>query len=194
VSKSPNSEIRIYINNKQHSETVKLSKADVTFQDAEEFGFNLFELTFPYEVINFSLQVFLADEFGLDHIITISIDDVYLEISYTETIIDPTPIPEPLIFTILLIAAIVAAACVGVYFIAYYKILRFPKSVRKIRKYRNTLKSEQNPSTSITSRKDGFGLKYKKEFNESSKLLKGTPKETDVNIDKTIKKGGSTQQ
>ena len=66
--------------------------------------------------------------------------------------------------------------------------------MRKIRKYRNTLKSEQNPSTSITSRKDGFGLKYKKEFNESSKLLKGTPKETDVNIDKTIKKGGSTQQ
>ena len=194
VSKSPNSEIRIYINNRQHSETVKLSKANDTFQDAEEFGFNLFELTFPYEVINFSLQVFLADEFGLDHIITISIDDVYLEISYTETIIDPTPIPEPLIFTILLIAAIVAAACVGVYFIAYYKILRFPKSVRKIRKYRNTLKSEQNPSTSITSRKDGFGLKYKKEFNESSKLLKGTPKEMDVNIDKTIKKGGSTQQ
>ncbi len=200
ASISPNSEIRIYINNRQHSETIKLSNANITFQDAKEFGFDLFELTFPYEVINFSLQVFLADEFGLDHIITISIDDVILEVSYKETIIDPNPIPEPLIFRILLIAAIIAAACVGVYFIAYYKILRFPKSVRKVRKYRSTLKSEQNPSTSITSRKDGFNLKYKKEFNETSKYLKGAPNNTKVNnlINKQDLKnktqGGSQQQ
>ena len=200
VSKSPNSEIRIYINNRQHSETIKLSNAALTFQDAKEFGYDLFELTFPYEVINFSLQVFLADEFGLDHIISISIDDVFLEISYTETFIDPNPIPEPLIFTILLIVAIIAAVCVGGYFIAYYKILRFPKSVRKVRKFRSTLKSGQNPSTSITSRKEGFGLKYKKELNKTSKHLKGVPDETKVNnsINKqNLKKktqGGSQQQ
>ena len=206
VSLSPNSEIRIYINDKQHSETIKLSNANTTFQDAKEFGFDLFEITFPYEVINFSIQVFLADEFGLDNIITISIDDVFLEISYKETIIDPNPIPEPLIFTILLIIAIIAAACVGGYFIAYYKLLRFPKSVRKVRKYRSTLKRGKNPSTNITPRKEGFGLKYKKELTRTSKYLKGTPKESNVNIDKTTKSslnkqdlenkshGGSQQQ
>ena len=200
VSLSPNSEIRIFINNRQHSEIIKLSNANTKFKDAKDFGFDLFELTFPYEVINFSLQVFLADEFGLDHIITISIDDVFLEISYTETIIDPNPIPEPLIFSILLIVAIIAAAGVGGYFIAYYKILRFPKSVRKVRKFRSTLKSGKNPSTSITSRKEGFGLKYKKELNKTSKHLKGAPEETKVSssIDKLdLKKkiqGGSQQQ
>ena len=206
VSLSPNSEIRIYINDKQHSETIKLSNANTTFQDAKEFGFDLFEITFPYEVINFSIQVFLADEFGLDNIITISIDDVFLEISYKETIIDPNQIPEPLIFTILLIIAIIAAACVGGYFIAYYKLLRFPKSVRKVRKYRSTLKRGKNPSTNITPRKEGFGLKYKKELTRTSKYLKGTPKESNVNIDKTTKSslnkqdlenkshGGSQQQ
>ena len=184
-SLSPNSEIRIYINNRIHSETIKLSNANTTFQEAKEFGFDLFEITFPYEVINFSLQVFLADEFGFGDIIIISIDDVFLEISYTETIIDPNPIPEPLIFTILLIIASIVTASVGGYFIAYYKILRFPKSVRKVRKYRSTLKSRQSPSTSITSRKEGIGLKYKKELKKTSKYLKETSKETSVDIDKT---------
>ena len=184
---SPNSEIRIYINNRQHSETIKLSNVNTTFQEAKEFGFDLFEITFSYEVINFSLQIFLADEFGLDHIISISIDDVFLEISYTETIIDSNPIPEPLIFTILLIVAIIAAASVGGYFIAYYKLLRFPKSVRKVRKFRSTLKRGQTPSTKITPRKEGFGLKYKKELTKTSKYLKGTPNELSVNINKTTK-------
>ena len=187
ISLSPNSEIRIYINNRIHSETIKLSNANTTFQEAKEFGFDLLEITFPYEVINFSLQVFLADEFGFDNIITISIDDVFLEISYTETIIDPNPIPEPLIFTILLIIASIVTASVGGYFIAYYKILRFPKSVRKVRKYRSTLKSRQSPSTSITSRKEGISLKYKKELKKTSKYLKESSKETNVDIDKTTK-------
>ena len=184
---SPNSEIRIYINNRQHSETIKLSNANTTFQDAKVLGFDLFELTFPYEVINFSLQVFLADDFGFDDIITISIDDVFLEISYTETIIDPNPIPEPLIFTILLIIASIATASVGGYFIAYYKILRYPKSVRKVRKYRSTLKSGQSPSTSIASRKEGIGSIYKKELKKTSKYLKETSKEHDLNSDKAGK-------
>ena len=193
VSKSPNSEIRIYINNRQHSETIKLSNANESFQNAKLFGFDLFELTFPYEIINISLQVFLADEFGLDHIISISIDDVYLEISYEETIIVPNPIPEPLLAWILLVASIIGAAGVGGYFIAYYKVLRYPKSVRKVRKYRSTLKSGQDPSTSIASRKEGFGLKYKKEINKASKLLKGTPNEPNVDIDK-IAKGSINKQ
>ena len=187
---SSNSEIKILINNKQHSETVKLTTANLTFREAKSGGFNLIDITFPYEVLNISLQLFLADEFGLANVYIFSIDDVYLEISYTETIIDPGGNPEPVIFRILLAIAIIAGVCIGGYFIAYYKILRFPKSVRKVRKYKSTLKSPQNPSTEITNRKDSFKEIYNKELNKTTKYLKGKPTESKANFDKISKTEG----
>ena len=187
---SSNSEIKILINDKQHSETVKLTTANLTFREAKSGGFNLIDITFPYEVLNISLQLFLADEFGLANVYIFSIDDVYLEISYTETIIDPGGNPEPVIFRILLAIAIIAGVCIGGYFIAYYKILRFPKSVRKVRKYKSTLKSPQNPSTEITNRKDSFKEIYNKELNKTTKYLKGKPTESKANFDKISKTEG----
>jgi hypothetical protein len=187
---SSNSEIRILINDKQHSETVKLTTANLTFREAKSGGFNLIDITFPYEVLNISLQLFLADEFGLANVYIFSIDDVYLEISYTETIIDPGGNPEPVIFRILLAIAIIAGVCIGGYFIAYYKILRFPKSVRKVRKYRSTLKSPQNPSTEITNRKDSFKEIYSKELNKTTKYLKGKPTTPKAKFDKIAKAEG----
>ena len=184
---SSNSEIRILINNKQHSETIKLTTANLTFQEAKNEGFNLIDITFPYEILNVSLQLFLADEFGLANVYTFSIDDVYLEISYTETIIDPGGNPEPLIFRILLTIAIIAGICIGGYFVAYYKVLRFPKAVRKVRKYRNTLKNPQKPSTDITERKNSFNDTYKKELNKTNKYLKGKPTESSAQFDKLAK-------
>lgn len=187
---SSNSEIKILINDKQHSETVKLTTANLTFREAKSGGFNLIDITFPYEVLNISLQLFLADEFGLANVYIFSIDDVYLEISYTETIIDPGGNPEPVIFRILLAIAIIAGVCIGGYFIAYYKVLRFPKSVRKVRKYKSTLKSPQNPSTEITNRKDSFKEIYNKELNKTTKYLKGKPTESKANFDKISKTEG----
>jgi len=184
---SSNSEIRILINDKQHSETIKLTTADTAFQEAKSGGFNLIDITFPYEILNINLQLFLADEFGLANIYTFSIDDVYLEISYTETIIPPGGNPEPLIFRILLAVAIIAGVCIGGYFIAYYKVLRYPKAVRKVRKYRSTLNSPQNPSTEITSRKGSFKDTYGKELNKTTKHLKGQPTETKAKFEKISK-------
>ena len=184
---SSNSEIRILINDKQHSETIKLTTANQTFKEAKIGGFNLIDITFPYEILNVSLQLFLADEFGLANVYTFSIDDVYLEISYTETIIPPGGNPEPLIFRILLTVAIIAGVCIGGYFIAYYKILRFPKAVRKVRKYRSSLKSPQKPSTEITNRKDSFKNKYSKELSKTTKYLKGKPTESKAKFDKVAK-------
>lgn len=187
---SSNSEIRILINDKQHSETVKLTTADLTFQEAKIGGFNLIDITFPYEILNISIELFLADEFGLANIYTFSIDDVYFEISYTETIIPPGGNPEPAIFRILLAIAIIAGICIGGYFIAYYKILRYPKPVRKVRKYRSTLKSPQNPSTEIIDRKDSFKDTYSKEMNKTTKYLKGKPTESKAKFDKLVKAEG----
>jgi hypothetical protein len=189
---SSNSEIRILINGKQHSETIKLTSAEVIFQEAKIEGFNLIDITFPYEVLNISLQFFLADEFGLNKSYTFSIDDVYLEISYTETIVDPGGNPEPLIFRVLLTIAIIAGICIGGYFIAYYKLLRFPKAVRKIRKYRNTLRSTQNPSKEIITREKGFKDTYNKELNKTTKHLKGKPTESKAKFEKSTKAKADT--
>ncbi|MFW9989143.1 MAG: hypothetical protein ACFFC3_10840 [Candidatus Odinarchaeota archaeon] len=78
---SPNSEIRILINDNLHPETIKLSTANGSSQEAIIGGFDITSLVI--EDVNVSIQVFLADEFGLDHNITISIDEVILNISYT---------------------------------------------------------------------------------------------------------------
>jgi len=81
-SVSLNSEIRILIINNQHSETIKLSSATTSFQEAKSDGFDVSSLILKGINISLSLQVFLADNFALNRIITISIDDVYLDISY----------------------------------------------------------------------------------------------------------------
>jgi len=195
---SPNSEIQIIINNRTHSETIKLSSATTVLQEAKIGGFDLIDITPPYENISLSIQVLLADEFGLDRLFVISIDDVYLEISYTEFFPDPIPIPEPPIFWILLIITTIAAALIGSYLVAYQRVLKYPKPVRKVRKYRRTLKSENQPSKPIVHRDIAFNKVYKKELSKSSKLLNiksselREMKSTKVNIELEKNAGGGT--
>ncbi|MFX0141625.1 MAG: hypothetical protein ACFFDN_48760, partial [Candidatus Hodarchaeota archaeon] len=85
---SPNSEIRIYINKIMHSETIKLSSATNSSQKAKPEGFDVTRLIDEDKNINISIQVYLADEFVLNRSIRISIDNAYLNISYTETFPD----------------------------------------------------------------------------------------------------------
>ncbi|MFX1260428.1 MAG: hypothetical protein ACFFAN_21475, partial [Promethearchaeota archaeon] len=80
---SPNSEIRVLINDNQHTETVKLSSATTLFQEAKVGGFNVTNLIQKDVNISVSIQILIANTFQLDRNITISIDDVYLIISYT---------------------------------------------------------------------------------------------------------------
>lgn len=188
---SPNSELRVLINNKKHTETNKLSSATDTFQLAKAGGFDVKSLILTDINISVSIQIFLADRFDLDHNITISITDVYLNISYIETYSDY--IPEPLIYTALLIAAVIAASVIGGYLIAYQRVLKYPKPVRKIRKYRRSLKSENTPSTNITSRETSFEKSFKKEINKASKFFKGESKQkigVSEKITKVSKNGG----
>ncbi|MBY8991396.1 MAG: hypothetical protein KGD58_11630 [Candidatus Lokiarchaeota archaeon] len=172
---SPNSEIRILINNIPHIETIKLGSASTSFQEAKVEGYDLLDITPPYVNINFSIQVILGDEFGLNRTITVSIDNVYLVVSYKETISDPQPVSEPLIFRILLIVASIIAGCLGGYLVAYQKVLKYPHAVRKVRKFKRTLKKKSAPSTDITSREKAFNKSYKKELSASSKYTRGKP-------------------
>ncbi|NVM55357.1 MAG: hypothetical protein HWN66_16740, partial [Candidatus Helarchaeota archaeon] len=87
---SPNAEIRMLINNIPHSETVKLSSATASFQDAKTGGYDVTPLIQKNVNITLSLRVYLADNFILNNSITISIDDVYLWINYTITLDEPS--------------------------------------------------------------------------------------------------------
>ncbi|MFX1316696.1 MAG: hypothetical protein ACFE9T_12595, partial [Promethearchaeota archaeon] len=83
---SQNSKIRILINDIRVSDPIELIEYNYTslFQDAKIGGYNVRSLISENENISISIQLDLADEFELDKIIIISIDDVFLEISYIE--------------------------------------------------------------------------------------------------------------
>ena len=189
---SPNSEIRVLINNILHTETIKLSSAPTGFQEVKIGGYDLLDIIFPYVNINFSIQVILGDDFGLNRSFSISIDDVLLIISYTETFLDDLPISEPLIFRILLIAASIIALGLGGYLLAYQRVLKYPRPVRKVRKFKRTLKRKSSPSSDITNRKKAFKRSYKAELKSTSNYLRGKPTKESTG-EKYFKKTPSTR-
>jgi len=184
MSISPNSEIRIVINDKQHTETLKLSNAPLIFQEAKIGGFDVSTLISPYINISLSIQVFLGDEFGLDQEFKISVDNVSLKISYIEIYSDI--LSEPLIFRVLLIVALVASLILGTYLVLYQKILKYPKPVRKVRKYKRTLRRKQAPRTPISSREGAFTASFNKELSKTTRLIKGKPTEQKSKLTKKL--------
>ena len=170
TSSSPNSEIRILINNRQHSESIRLELANSSFQEAKIDGYDITNIVYPYENVTLSIQVFLADEFGLNQSIIVSITDVYLYISYTETF--PEITLEPWIFTTLLIVASIIATGVGSYLVAYQKVLKYPRPVRKVRKFKRTLRRKRTPNVVIFNREKAFRRIYSREISGSIKLPK----------------------
>jgi len=183
---SPNSEIRVLINDRLHSETIKLNLATTSFQDAKIGGYDVTPLIPLTDNVKLSIQVYLADEFGLEQPITISIDDVYLEISYTETF--PNPFAEPWVATGLFIIALFVAATLGGYLIAYQTYLKYPIPVRKVRKFNKTLNKESDPDVRIITRESAFSKKFQAERHKSSKYLKGTPLDGKILRDKLLSK------
>ena len=90
TEESPNSELRIFINNNQYPETIKLSTATSLFQDAKVGGFDVTNLILKNVNITLSIQLYLADTFPIDQEFTLSIDNASLLISYTETTVEDT--------------------------------------------------------------------------------------------------------
>lgn len=179
---SPNSEIQILLINNSHEETLKLNLATTEFQEAKQGGFNVTKLILKNINIGLSIQVYLADEFLLNRSIIISIDDVSLEISYIE--IRSDLLGEPEIFRLLAIIAVITGGIVATYFILYQRIFKYPLPVRKVRKYKKTLRTADPPKTHITSSKDGFTKLYKKELNKSAKYTKTKPVSQIIEISK----------
>ncbi|MFX1344028.1 MAG: hypothetical protein ACFFAI_02890 [Promethearchaeota archaeon] len=168
---SPNSEIKILINNHEHTETFKLSEADIFFKDIKGAGIDVAKLIPIDEEINLSIQVLLADEFGLAEAYEIAIDNVYLEISYDFY----TLTEENYLFLILLIIGLIVAGGLAGYFIYYQRVLKYPRAVRKVRKYRRSLSKSTPPTVSVRNRESSFKSQYKKELGKTSNYLKSKP-------------------
>jgi len=79
---------------------------------------------------------------------------------------------EALLFQILTVLGITAALCVGSYLVAYQRVLKYPKPVRKIHKYKSSLKKRNAPKVEILSRKSLVKNIYKEEFGLDAKFLK----------------------
>jgi len=170
-SLSPNSRFKIFINNVEYNETIRLNELDTWFKEAREDGFIVTNLIPNDEEINVSIQVYVADEFILDKDIMISIDNVILWISYDVII----PSEPDFIFQIFFIVATIGAAALATYIILYQLIFKYPVQVRKVRKYRKTLTNTKNPGVKIIERKGAFNKEFQEELNRTSKLLKGAP-------------------
>jgi hypothetical protein len=196
ISLSLNSEIKILINNNSFSKTVKLSTLNTTFMEFDPEGIDVTYLIQKGVNISVSIQISIADTFPLDRNITVSVDDVYLIISYTVTSV--RDVEQPWLFLILLIAASIISAGVGGYLIAYQRILKYPRPVRKTRKYRFSLNKKNAPDIVIFSRENAFRSIYGGILAQTSKTLKLKPAEEKVIPDKLkatgVEKSSTVQQ
>jgi hypothetical protein len=172
---SPNSEIRIFINDKQLPESIKLTRAELTLEPAFVGMLDVTSYISKDIDISLKIQLFLADEFGLTKDITISIDNADFRI--TRIITTDDIFPEPVLFRILLIVASVAGLGIGSYLFAYQRVLKYPRPVRKVRKYRRTLARKKEPTVLITEREKAFKKEYGKELHKTSSFLRGKPTE-----------------
>jgi len=90
TDESPNSELRLFINNNQFPETIKLSTATSVYQDAKVGGFDVTNQILKGVNITLAIQLYLADTFPIGQEFTLSIDNASLLISYTESTVEDT--------------------------------------------------------------------------------------------------------
>ena len=72
----------------------------------------------------------------------------------------------------LLIAVSIGAALIAGYFVAYQRVYKFPKAVRKVRKYRKSLKRKSTPSVHIIGREAAFKSHYNENLGRLTSDLK----------------------
>jgi len=103
----------------------------------------------------------------------LNVSDDYLFERKTITLNVVSPPEEALLFQILTIVAVAAVIGISSYFIAYQRILKYPKPVRKIHKFKKTLKKKKGPDVEIVPSKVILTNLYKEELDPIAKLFKG---------------------
>jgi len=123
---SPNSELKILINNLELEKTIKLKEMNSTFQELYLGNNDIKNHIFTDINISISIMILLADDFELDRKIVISIDDIYLIISYTVFLRDPL---QNLLIWIILIVLLGITGILGSLSIKSYILL--PRKQRR---------------------------------------------------------------
>ncbi|MHA1147894.1 MAG: hypothetical protein ACTSR8_06580 [Promethearchaeota archaeon] len=103
------------------------------------------------------------------------------------------PQEDVLLFQIISIIGIAGVIGLGAYLIAYQKVLKYPKPVRKVRNYRKDIKKKKpSEKYQIQDREEAFNERYASKLMGISKLLKNKakveskPVSTIDKIDKTL--------
>ncbi|MFW9820240.1 MAG: hypothetical protein ACFFE5_11580 [Candidatus Thorarchaeota archaeon] len=145
---SPFSELRILINDNAHRETIQLSTMTTNMKYATFEGEDFTSL-FREEVnITISIQIYVANTFGLNRTISISIDNVYLYISYIFISLGAD-------YSILVIGLTAGIIGIVIAFSLYQFHFKYPPLVRKIRKLkRNVGKGKIKKPILVNNRED----------------------------------------
>ncbi|MGQ4875211.1 MAG: hypothetical protein ACP6IY_14185 [Promethearchaeia archaeon] len=129
-----------------------------------------------------------------NYIITVSISagDEYEFNRFEISLNVVKPQEETLLYQILSIGFTIAAIGLVGYLIAYQKVLKYPKPVRKIRKFKKHFKKKKEGIiTEVISREDGIKTEYSKYLGKINKDIKarvGQSKEIDITKENAISK------
>jgi hypothetical protein len=127
-SLSPNSEMRVLINNNEIEKYIKLGDFRPIYQDLNLLLDDLKSYILPNINLSLSIMIFFTDEFTLDQVFTFSIDDVYLTISYI--IYTEVQFPFYIIWIILIILFVIIAILSSLSLRSYVLI---PRKLKKRR-------------------------------------------------------------
>ncbi|MFX1446100.1 MAG: hypothetical protein ACFFHV_22040 [Promethearchaeota archaeon] len=159
---SQNSELNIYLNGNPYPIPIKLI-------DVNDTVFKWAELVLPKpstdEFLNLSIELLIKDEFGLDQQITLSIDNVTLDISYIIYAPNPpvageggggggTKIIRGEDYTPVVIGLIAGIIGLVAVFGAYQAHFKHPPMVRKIRKLKKKIKKGKTLKSLIVNPRD----------------------------------------
>ncbi|KKN12216.1 hypothetical protein LCGC14_1018780, partial [marine sediment metagenome] len=171
IETSPGENVTISVNliNKDYGGFIQGTNSTITYSwnygdglltDADNDGkYEAFFENIPEGTNSIELKAFVGDEyFTQDYEIVIT------------TFKSEKGFP---LFQILVIGSSIVVAGLTTYIVMYQKYLKYPKSVRKVRKYKRTLKRKTAPSIRITGRKNAFGSLYKDEIKPISGSFKG---------------------
>ncbi len=177
---SPFSEIRILINDNPYRETIEFSTLSTSLQHVRFKGTDFTALFREGVNISISIQLYLANTFELNRTLSISIDDMYLYISYI--FITPEADLSPLVIGLTsgIIGIVIA-------FSVYQLHFKYPLTVRKIRKLKKKVRKGRIKKPVLVNKREDI---IQDNLNEKKNILNFEPEEV-AKIEKMlIKKEG----
>ncbi len=186
-----NSEINIYLNGIPYSIPIKLININTTaFEEAN------IELSPPTESVNISIELLIRERFNLDQLITISIDNISLDISYK--IYTPSVavaegnggktkiihLPDYTLIVIALTAGVIALVTIFGLYQAHYK---HPPMVRKIRKLKKNIRKGRKTKSLLLNKREELTTKRFIEQKHQILELEKIKREIDIKESKDTK-------